>query len=374
MKETRDEDWHALGAGQDGGPSLLAVSDLPEAQEELATLAGGTFKVCVAALAEAMDALWSGKHEVLVLDGSVPKERALRLLGWARHRRPWTARVLLTRPEEAEEAAATLADGALDACVLRPLTPEGLLPVLQAAARMARWLRTHAPVQEGVERSVGRLWAQFLKQNRLLARSAELLARRVEELEQEAARLRRLALVLESRSLTDWLTGLPNRRAVEAVAEDEVRRRARHPAALTIGIIDADHFKEINQAHLLPGGDAALVGLARAVRSAIRGTDRVGRIGGEELLLVCPQTDLGGAVALAERVRAAVEEARIDFAGRVIPLTVSIGMAVAEVGQPADLNSLRNLAAENLAQAKQSGRNCCIVRGLAAEAVAGSGG
>jgi diguanylate cyclase (GGDEF)-like protein len=173
---------------------------------------------------------------------------------------------------------------------------------------------------------------------------------------------------MQYRTLIDPLTGLLNRRGIEGIVEHEVRRRARYPAPLALGLVDADHFKEINTRHLLPGGDAALVGIARALSGALRDTDRVGRVGGEEFLVVAPQTDAAGAGALAERLRTAVEQTPIRYDGQAIAVTVSLGFAVAETETAADLQELRHTTAAALAEAKATGRNRSVVRVLGASA------
>jgi diguanylate cyclase (GGDEF)-like protein len=197
-----------------------------------------------------------------------------------------------------------------------------------------------------------------------LERANSLLLLQNRKLEEANRRLRRHALEMERQATTDPLTGLLNRRAIEAVAGYEVCRRARHPGPLALGLIDADHFKSINTRHLLPGGDQALIGLARALAGSLRATDRVGRFGGEEFLVVAPHTDTAGATALAERLRAAVEQTPVSYNGEVIAVTVSIGFAVAEVEETGNYNELRHVAATSLADAKAAGRNCCVIRAL----------
>src|SRR5947208_1277174 len=89
--------------------------------------------------------------------------------------------------------------------------------------------------------------------------------------------------MLEKLALTDPLTNLPNRRAMDRLAERELRRRDRYPGPLSILLIDVDHFKSINERYLLPGGDKVLTDLARTLTGSIRGgVDSLGRIGGEE--------------------------------------------------------------------------------------------
>jgi diguanylate cyclase (GGDEF)-like protein len=198
----------------------------------------------------------------------------------------------------------------------------------------------------------------------LLERAVALLRRDTAALEREGQRLRQQALELGRLAQTDPLTGLANRRAIEEDTEYEIRRRRRQTGPLAIGLVDADHFKEINTHHLLPGGDQALIALARALANSVRTTDRVGRLGGEEFLVIAPQTDEAGAAVLAERMRAAVEQTAIRYNGAQIGLTISIGFAVAGANDQADFPVLLDLAAAALSDAKTSGRNCAFVRSL----------
>jgi diguanylate cyclase (GGDEF)-like protein len=193
---------------------------------------------------------------------------------------------------------------------------------------------------------------------KLLAR----LDRRSRALQEAYRRLRRHALEQQSLAQTDPLTGLPNRRAIEAIAQAEVRRRVRYAGPLTIGLIDIDDFKAINSSLLLPGGDRALIGLAEALTASSRQTDHVGRIGGDEFLVVAPETNAAGAQALAERIRAEVSMADIGYHGQAIRLTVSIGLAVAEDGADAGYEQLLHLAASALRDAKEAGKDRYVMR------------
>jgi diguanylate cyclase len=328
-------------------PTLLVVSDQAAVLSEVAALAAEDFDVRAAADEQAArQALAAGEFDVLLADHALRPVTSLELLDWGRQHSPWTTGLLLARWEDAEQAGEALARGRVYACVLQPLRAEGLLPALRSAAGHSRrqWS-----------------WAALPGRACLWAAEAELLARQAAELEEDNRWLRRQALALECSAMTDPLTGLLNRRAIEAVAEYEVRRRERYPGALAVGLVDADHSREINHRHLLPGGDQALIGLARALAGSLRSPDLVGRVGGEEFLVVAPQTDRVGAGVLAERLRATAAEARVTYRGQAIPLTVSIGFAVAAAGVGADGNALRHLAAAALAAAKAAGRNRAVI-------------
>ncbi len=135
----------------------------------------------------------------------------------------------------------------------------------------------------------------------------ERVAQRTKELEETNHELEQKNKMLEKLALTDPLTGLPNRRAMDRLAERELRRRDRYSGPLSLGLIDVDHFKEINARYLLPGGDKVLIDLGKALTSSLRTVDVLGRIGGEEFLVIAPETNMEGAIVLGERIRSTVE-------------------------------------------------------------------
>src|SRR5262249_23105402 len=154
----------------------------------------------------------------------------------------------------------------------------------------------------------------------------------------------------EKLALTDPLTSLPNRRAIDRLAESEVRRRSRYPSFLALGLVDVDHFKEINTCYLHPGGDQVLIDLGKILTASVRTVDTVGRVGGEEFMVVAPETNLEGALTLGERIRVAVEQARFCYQGHVIPVTVSVGLAVADPDVIVDYDQLKHLSAAALGE------------------------
>jgi diguanylate cyclase (GGDEF)-like protein len=105
-----------------------------------------------------------------------------------------------------------------------------------------------------------------------------------------------------------------------------------------------------------------LIGVSRLLLSSLREVDSVGRIGGEEFLILARETDENGANSLAERIRSRIEASPIDYRGTQVRITVSIGVAVAESRVPVEYTQMYNVAAEALNQAKASGRNRCIIR------------
>lgn len=166
-----------------------------------------------------------------------------------------------------------------------------------------------------------------------------------------AWRLRRSGLAMRRLALTDELTGLPNRRDVLARLDQCLA--ARQPCALLI--VDLDHFKRINDTHGHPAGDGVLRAAAAVLREQGRAPVAMGRLGGEEFVLVLPGADLPAARALAERLRAAIESMDVRPFVPDGHVTTSVGVTVAAPGE--DASALLRRADQALYQAKAGGRN-----------------
>ncbi len=148
-------------------------------------------------------------------------------------------------------------------------------------------------------------------------------------------------------------TGLYNLRHFEAALAQELGRAGRFDRPLAVLMVDVDELREINTEHGHVAGDRALVGVAEALRRATRDYDVAARFGGDEFCILLPETDLDGALVVAERVRALVEE---STRGADVPVTVSIG-AISHRGAGAAAEQLLAIADRAAYQAKASGRN-----------------
>ena len=154
----------------------------------------------------------------------------------------------------------------------------------------------------------------------------------------------------------DGLTQVFNRRYFEDALERELSRSRRYARALSLLMLDIDHFKKINDTWGHLAGDAVLKDVASTIRSRTRREDVLARYGGEEFALLLPEIDSTGALALAEKVRALVGRHTFTFDGERIPVTLSVGLteAVRKTDRPEDV--VRR-ADEKLYEAKQGGRN-----------------
>jgi len=168
------------------------------------------------------------------------------------------------------------------------------------------------------------------------------------------AALEEARLKAENLSRFDALTGVLSRRAILEAIDDEVDRAKRNGHAFTCLMLDLDHFKTINDTHGHQFGDIALHRVAQVVSELCRTNDRLGRYGGEEFLMILPETRIDGAIRLAERVRLAVAETHLDRLEERI--TLSIGVSE---WHPDDRSSKTLIARADraLLEAKAAGRN-----------------
>jgi diguanylate cyclase (GGDEF)-like protein len=158
-------------------------------------------------------------------------------------------------------------------------------------------------------------------------------------------------------ALRDGMTKAFNKRYFSERLESEFLYAVRHDSPLSLAFLDIDHFKKINDVHGHPAGDHVLVEMAKLAMAAVGNEDISCRYGGEEFAVISRGVELADAVAVAEKLRRAVEEHVFTFEGKTIPVTISVGVARvprAGVGSPADFVAL---ADETMYAAKRSGRN-----------------
>src|SRR5262249_18415664 len=132
---------------------------------------------------------------------------------------------------------------------------------------------------------------------------------------------------LYASAVLDPLTGLHNRRHLDARLKSEFAFAVRHQTPLSVLLSDIDHFKKVNDTYGHPGGDAALRALAERLQKTVRTEDIVARYGGEEFCVVARGIESFGAMLLAERVRTMAEKIRVENDGKTIAFTVSVGVA-----------------------------------------------
>ena len=173
--------------------------------------------------------------------------------------------------------------------------------------------------------------------------------------------VRNVELFTETRehALTDALTQCFNRAHILKVIEGELRRSRRTRSPLSVVMLDIDQFKAINDRAGHLGGDAVLSAIGSRLSEVLRHSDVRGRFGGDEFLIVLPDTPAAGAAYVAEALRREIEELRIPVEGEVARVTASVGVATAGTGE-IEANAVVARADHALYRAKDSGRNCVI--------------
>ncbi len=189
----------------------------------------------------------------------------------------------------------------------------------------------------------------------LFALLGYLIGQHHDDLEMNSRAARDDNFELSQRADSDGLTGLLNARATHERLELELENSYRSP--LTCLLIDIDHFKKINDKYGHPFGDTVLKRISNILKKSLRHVDTVGRLGGEEFMVILPHTNQEKALAIAERIRKMIEKDCFELAGKRVTVTVSIGLVNYPADQLRTREDLFNAADEALYAAKHAGRN-----------------
>ena len=338
----RDElDRHAQGGSGDAGAAeslghglrVLIVDDEPATRQELRQVLSAAGYIVLGAYdsGEALGQAMEFRPQLVVLERSAENEdalsfcRALRSAAVGRG-----VYVVMLSSVEDEDRVVEAYDAGIDDYVCRPINPKVLLARLRAGERVVRLQSEVESDRESVRRSA----AELTMSNRRL----------------------------EEAALLDPLTGIPNRRYAMERIQQEWAAAERGARPLACMIIDVDHFKSVNDNYGHDVGDLVLKRVADVLKHTARAHDVVCRIGGEEFLMICPDSDAQAAAQCAERLRQAVGAMRVQVGKVTLQVTISLGVAAmgpAMRGPEAMIKS----ADQAVYAAKQAGRNrSCIYR------------
>ncbi len=252
----------------------------------------------------------------------------------------WTARSIIRPVDALSRAARRIADGEAEEVIDSGATDSEIGVLIQAFNRMTVRLK-----RQRVE----------------LGESREKLADANSRLRGQNEELQRVNEVLEQLSITDGLTRLHNHRFFQEQLAREIKRIERTGGSLYLVLIDIDNFKHLNDRYGHAIGDAVLCEVARVMKRIVRESDVLARYGGEEFALIPGQTDLEGAVGLAEKIRVAVAEnvVAVEDDGGSSKASVTVSIGVAEYS--GDSRALFNAADRALYRAKGAGKDCVVV-------------
>lgn len=193
------------------------------------------------------------------------------------------------------------------------------------------------------------------------AQKIEIINRRNHQLRKEIQEKIQTQAKLEVLATTDPLTGLFNRRHFFTLTEHWCENALEVPFEISSMMVDIDHFKNINDQFGHQAGDQVLVQVAQTIQNTLRTDDVLCRYGGEEFCILLPNTNLVAAQQVGERIRLRIEKAEIKHEGKIIHLTVSIGIADLENSPKHSVMGLLGHADQALYTAKHKGRNCCAI-------------
>ena len=268
---------------------------------------------------------------LIISDFMMPGLRGDELLVRLHDRSPNTIKILLTGQSDLSGVKRAINDANLYRFLEKPFLNEDIVLTTRAAIRCYRQERDLIEQNEKLRRMNAELESQ------VAARTQEL----VETNEQ-----------LKILSITDKLTGLFNRRKLDEVMEEELALNRRYALASAVVMVDIDHFKRINDSFGHGAGDMVLAGVADILRTCTRDSDAIGRLGGEEFVVLCRHSTRDGGIAAAENLRLAIAGYRFDGVG---PITASFGVAAYREGDT--VASFLGRADAALYRAKNNGRN-----------------
>lgn len=213
---------------------------------------------------------------------------------------------------------------------------------------------------ESIE-DLGQIVSEMLRSTKQIVAHNQSLENQLENTSSQMAELRQNLDVVRKEAMTDGLTGLSNRKALDIYLEAAIQDAEETDSTLTLLMLDIDHFKDFNDTHGHLVGDQVLRLVARSLRDGIKGRDFAARYGGEEFVIILPETNVEGGVHVGNMLRRAVEVKQVvnrasgEYLGQI---TLSVGVAELFPGENAE--ALVGRADEALYKAKQAGRNMVL--------------
>ena len=257
--------------------------------------------------------------------------------------------------QEASEGHADSSSAARDLNTQLREQVDGLQSSVQGAADLDSLKHILENRLEGLLGTMDEHQHQRDQREQEMATRLQGLAERVASMEQEALGYREHLEEQRQKALIDPLTGLPNRAAWAERLEQEVLAWQENGGHLLMAMLDLDHFKRINDNYGHQAGDKVLKIVANELRKRLRSRDFIARFGGEEFVMLVPQTALAGGISLAETLRTAIEACPFHFKGERVTITLSIGIAEFRSGERSD--AVLKRADQALYRAKHLGRN-----------------
>ncbi len=296
------------------------------------------WRVSIAKDAAAALALVAGNNfDVALLDKNLPDMTGLDLVPHVRKSLPEVEIIIMTAHADTRSLLQAIGSGVYDYLVKPFSSLDEVSHTLKRALEKRQMARENRQLIADLEEANGRL------------------TRMNEDLEKMVAERTRQ---LEQLSLTDDVTGLYNQRFLHSRLDEEYYRSMRYQRSLSVVMLDVDNFKNVNDSHDHLFGSRVLNRVGELLSAGIRDVDMAVRYGGDEFVLILPETCAEGAPAAAERLRGEIERAEVGDNDSAYQVTVSMGVASVDDCEVSSAQGLLQAADRALYAAKKNGRNC----------------
>ena len=309
-----------------------------------------------------------GDADIMLLLQEGSPRSALRFFQALGKSSPGLGKVLLSVPPSPKDLRTIINQGGIDHLIEPPFTPDRVLNAVEQAAEALEAKRAVLALPPGARVQWGRLKESYaLMEARVMERTTQLtkanrqLRKALREIEEKNKSLTALNQTLKIQSTTDHLTGLYNRREFLSRIRFEWGRYRRYGRAISLIMLDIDHFKKINDTHGHECGDMVLRELGALIMRHRRAQDLCCRYGGEEFIVLLTETSLETAFHVAEGLRLLVMEHAYRYKKKKIAVRISLGVSGASEQDPKDVDAFINLADTAMYEAKRHGRNKTVV-------------
>ncbi|MBI5510824.1 MAG: diguanylate cyclase [Deltaproteobacteria bacterium] len=343
----------------DGGPKacVLVVDDENDNLEFMLRVLKTEYNVVTAADGlQGLIQLQTHNVDLIITDQRMPNMQGVEFLTRARDTNPDIVRIVLTGYPDVTDLIEAVNRGEIYRYLTKPISPQDLKLTVRQGLERATLARDRARLVVELQNKNTRLEQVLGELRDLNVHLEEVVEQRTQELSTANSELQLALDQVSQLARTDPLTGLFNRRYFKEQLEREIARALRYARPTALVLFDLDHFKDVNDRHGHVIGDRVLVRFAEILRSTTRKPEVVARVGGEEFVVLLPETESAGARTLAERVRLLQKNEGLHT-------TVSAGVAAApEHAKNAD--ELYGNADKCLYRAKQGGRDRVELAGV----------
>jgi len=318
------------------------VDDEPSVRFSFSQLLGPYYDVQMAgSYGEALRLIDERKFDMALVDDRLPEPGGVELIAHLRQVAPGTVRLLMSAWVDHERLVKAINEGQVNGFLEKPISPGRLMAHVSQFSQLCGLIRQRDHAVEQLE-----------IQNRVLE---SLVSERTRELEDKNRQLERLAT-------RDPLTGLYNRRYIEGKLDEETARARRYGPPLSVVVLDLDDFKKVNDTLGHAVGDEVLVAVASRLRQDVRQVDVVGRMGGEEFIVILPNTPATSAIVMGERIRSQVSQLDSVLKADGSPLRMTISGGISQFRKDdASPKEMLERADRVLYQAKREGKNRIVV-------------